>query len=67
MSFLQIGDELRSQYSLAFVFPHGTPNGKFHTVRLQVDTKGLQVHARKGYYATAPPPLPASTSAPKVK
>ena len=62
VSFQRIGEELRSQYSLAFVFPHGTPDGKFHTVRLTVDAKGMQVHARRGYFATPPVPVPASAT-----
>jgi VWFA-related protein len=51
-SFSQIGAELRSQYSLAYNLPSGQlPDGKFHSIRIAVATKGLQVHARKGYLA----------------
>jgi Ca-activated chloride channel family protein len=50
-SFASIGDELRSQYSLAYV-PSRPADGKFHKIRIEVNTKGLQVRARKGYYAT---------------
>jgi Ca-activated chloride channel family protein len=61
-SFGYIGDELRSQYSLAYV-PTRPADGKFHKIRIEVNTKGLQVRARKGYYATAPqaPDSPVST------
>jgi Ca-activated chloride channel homolog len=61
-SFGYIGDELRSQYSLAYV-PTRPADGKFHKIRIDVNTKGLQVRARKGYYATAPQPpdSPVST------
>ena len=61
-SFGYIGDELRSQYSLAYV-PTRPADGKFHKIRIDVNTKGLQVRARKGYYATAPqaPDSPVST------
>lgn len=49
-SFAQIGNELRSQYSLAYNLPAGQlTDGKFHTIRIAVSQKGLQVHARKGY------------------
>ena len=49
-SFAQIGNELRSQYSLAYNLPAGQlTDGKFHTIRISVGQKGLQVHARKGY------------------
>jgi Ca-activated chloride channel family protein len=51
-SFLDIGDELRSQYSLAYVPANKTADGRFRKIRLDVDRKGLQVRARRGYYAT---------------
>jgi Ca-activated chloride channel homolog len=51
-SFAQIGNELRSQYSLAYTLPGGQlTDGKFHAIRIAVAEKGLQVHARKGYLA----------------
>ena len=53
VSFREIGEELRSQYSLGYVPAGRVTDGKFHTIRVAVGTKGLQVHARKGYYATA--------------
>jgi Ca-activated chloride channel homolog len=49
-SFAYIGDELRSQYSLAYV-PVRPADGKFHKIHIEVNAKGLQVRARKGYYA----------------
>jgi VWFA-related protein len=60
-SFAYIGTELRSQYSLAYV-PARAADGKFHKIRIEVNAKGLQVRARKGYYAT-PPEVPSSASA----
>lgn len=57
-SFAFIGNELRSQYSLAYV-PTRPPDGKFHKIRIEVNTKGLQVRARKGYFAT---PVEASAA-----
>jgi len=53
-SFAAIGDELRSQYSLAYVPAGRAPDGKFHTIRIQTAAGGLQVRARRGYYATPP-------------
>src|SRR5438128_1841716 len=50
-SFLDIGDELRSQYSLAYVPSNKKTDGKFRNIRIEVDRKGLQVRARRGYYA----------------
>jgi Ca-activated chloride channel family protein len=60
-SFAFIGSELRSQYSLAYV-PTRSPDGKFHKIRIEVNAKGLQVRARRGYYAT-PPGTASSASA----
>ena len=53
-SFAAIGDELRSQYSLAYVPAGRSPDGKFHNIRIQAIPGGLQVRARRGYYATPP-------------
>ncbi|PYU27838.1 MAG: VWA domain-containing protein [Acidobacteria bacterium] len=61
-SFASIGDELRSQYSLAYV-PIRPGDGKFHRIRIEVNTKGLQVRARKGYYAIPAEGAPSSASA----
>jgi Ca-activated chloride channel homolog len=57
-SFAYIGDELRSQYSLAYV-PMRPADGKFHKIRVEVNAKNLQVRARKGYYAA---PIEASAA-----
>lgn len=51
-SFMDIGDELRSQYWLGYVPTNKTADGKFREVNIEVDRKGLTVRARKGYYAT---------------
>lgn len=51
-SFQDIGDELRSQYSLAYVPTNRTADGRFRKIRIEVGRKGLIVRARKGYYAT---------------
>ena len=53
-SFHDIGEELRSQYSLAYAPAGRTPDKKFHSIRITVDQKNLEVHARKGYYANPP-------------
>jgi Ca-activated chloride channel homolog len=63
-AFAYIGDELRLQYSLAYV-PMRAPDGKFHKIRIEVNAKGLQVRARRGYYATLPDAGPSSASASK--
>jgi Ca-activated chloride channel family protein len=55
-SFLDIGDELRHQYALAYSPAGRIPDGKYHTIRIQVDRKDVIVRARKGYYSV---PIPA--------
>ncbi len=63
-SFQDIGDELRSQYSLAYVPANKAADGKFRNIRIEVDRKGLVVRARKGYYA---PRATAEVSKPSAK
>jgi VWFA-related protein len=62
-SFLDIGDELRHQYALAYNPGGRAPDGRFHTIRIQVDRKDLIVRSRKGYYSlpvgVTPPPPPS--------
>lgn len=55
-SFLDIGDELRHQYALEYSPPGRSVDGKYHSIKVQVDRKDLIVRARKGYYSI---PLPA--------
>jgi Ca-activated chloride channel family protein len=53
-SFQDIGDELRNQYSIAYIPTHSTFDGKYHKIRIEVpDHKGYQVRARRGYFAKA--------------
>ena len=53
-SFQDIGDELRNQYSIAYIPTNGTLDGRYHRIRIEVpDHKGYQVRARRGYYARA--------------
>jgi Ca-activated chloride channel homolog len=64
-SFLDIGDELRHQYALAYSPLGRTPDGKYHTIRIQVSRKDLIVRTRKGYYAVPTTGTPAApTSSP---
>ena len=51
-SFQDIGDELRSQYQLAYAPSNKVFDGKFRKIRVEVARKGLNVRARKGYIAT---------------
>lgn len=45
-------DESRSYYTLAFRSKHPPADGSFHEISVKVDRPGVQVHARKGFYAT---------------
>ena len=63
-SFLDIGDELRHQYALAYSPGNRAPDGRFHTIRIQVGRKDLIVRSRKGYYSVATSPFPAPPGAP---
>lgn len=43
----------QSNYELAYYPNHGKWDGKFHEIKLKVDRPGLQIHYRKGYFASA--------------
>jgi VWFA-related protein len=50
-AFSQIQADLRSQYALAYrpeVFKH---DGRYRTIEIVAEHKGLKVHSRHGYYA----------------
>jgi Ca-activated chloride channel family protein len=49
--FGQIGDELRSQYTLAYVSSNGARDGRFHKIRIIPKDPAFRVKARQGYYA----------------
>jgi VWFA-related protein len=46
-----IEDELRSQYAIGYVPINQEHDGKFRKLDVKVDTPGLKVSARRGYYA----------------
>jgi Ca-activated chloride channel family protein len=63
-SFLDIGDELRHQYALAYSPGNRAPDGRYHSIRIQVARKDLIVRTRKGYYSVPTPPSIAPPGAP---
>jgi Ca-activated chloride channel homolog len=63
-SFLDIGDELRHQYALAYSPAGRSPDGKYHTIKIQADRKDVIVRARKGYYSI---PIPAPGAKPAAQ
>src|SRR5580658_3113006 len=53
-SFQDIGDELRNQYSIAYIPTNSILDGKYHRICIDVpEHKGYQVRARRGYFAKA--------------
>jgi len=62
-SFLDIGDELRHQYALAYSPAGRSADGKYHTIRVQADRKDVIVRARKGYFSI-PIDAPAKPATP---
>ncbi len=53
-SFQDIGDELRNEYSIAYIPTNAVLDGRYHKIRIEVpEHKGYQVRARRGYFARA--------------
>jgi Ca-activated chloride channel homolog len=69
-SFQDIGDELRNQYSIAYIPTNYVLDGRYHRIQIGVPNhKGYQVNARRGYFARASnsgngQPAPSSPSSP---
>jgi Ca-activated chloride channel family protein len=64
-SFQDIGDELRNQYSIAYLPTNYILDGRYHKIRIEVpDHKGYQVRARRGYFARANANLPVAPNTP---
>ena len=54
-SFLNIHDELRSQYLLGYRPTNGKPDGTFRRIRVDIVDKRYKARARSGYYMPKPP------------
>ena len=52
-SFVDIGEELRSQYFIAYSPNNPQATGQYRKIDVQISQKGLNVRTRRGYYATA--------------
>jgi VWFA-related protein len=50
-AFQSIMREIQGQYSLAYVSTNPKKDGTYRTIELRCKTRGVQIHARKGYYA----------------
>ncbi len=53
MTFLQILDEFRHRYVLAFS-PRGVPSSEWHTLQVRLKSKRATIKARPGYFAEKP-------------
>jgi Ca-activated chloride channel family protein len=64
-SFQDIGDELRNQYSIAYLPTNYVLDGRYHKIRIEVpEHKGYQVRARRGYFARANANVPVAPNTP---
>ena len=52
-AFTTIEKILRTQYALGYAPPDLEANGGFRSIEVTSNRRGLQVHARSGYYAPA--------------
>jgi Ca-activated chloride channel family protein len=50
-AFLSIQEELRSQYAVAYKPANFVADGRYRTIEILAQNKGLKVRTRKGYYA----------------
>jgi len=50
-AFMQIQDELRSQYDISYKPANFASDGKYRKIEVLADNKKYKVRARKGYYA----------------
>jgi len=64
-SFQDIGDDLRNQYSIAYLPTNYVLDGRYHKIRIEVpEHKGYQVRARRGYFARANANVPVTPNSP---
>lgn len=62
-AFVDIGTELRTQYSIAYTPSNESDNGKFHKIQIEIlHGRGLKVRARQGYWAPRTPGSPMASS-----
>ena len=50
-TFQQIGDELRSVYSIGYYSTNKLPDNTFRKVVVEAHTPGATIRAKSGYYA----------------
>ena len=64
-SFTRIADDLRHQYSLAYISDDGARDGAWREIKVEIGRPGVSVTNRKGYYA--PSDLPARRSSTRLR
>ena len=52
-AFAEIQDDLRSQYALSYHPPDFAHDGRYRTIEILANHRGLKVRSRSGYYAPA--------------
>jgi Ca-activated chloride channel family protein len=52
-AFAEIQDDLRSQYALSYHPPNFAHDGRYRTIEITSNRRGLKVRSRSGYYAPA--------------
>ena len=50
-AFVSIQEELRSQYAISYKPADFKPDGRYHTIGVFAQAKGLHVRSRRGYFA----------------
>ena len=50
--FVQLQDEMRSQYAISYSPTNNVRDGSFRRIEIRTENKDYKVQARKGYYAT---------------
>jgi len=70
-AMLQVVRESRTYYLLGYVSSNPKRDGKFRSIKVGVDRTGLEIRARKGYYAPRntdeKKPIPADKLDPRVR
>jgi VWFA-related protein len=56
-TFRTIGQDLKNQYSLAYISPNAKKDGTFRAIDVKPKKPGLRVRTRRGYYAPRERPV----------
>ncbi len=56
-AFRSIGEDIQGQYNLAYRSDDGRKDGKFRSINIRCNVRGVRIRARKGYYAPKAAPI----------